>query len=212
MSINERRLREKERRRQDIISAAEKVFFQKGYEEATMDDVAEKAELSKGTLYLYFKSKQEVLLALAVWHIGFLNEEYKSILEDKIDGYSQVEMIGRAYFDFFMKRPNLLPLLAVIETITKKAVNETRSMKEWLEQSERSFNALHQAFINGKNDGSISQDIDPFKTTLLFGVVSKAVCRSVLLEEDVLKSLGADSKDFFEYSFTFLGKSIIKKE
>jgi len=60
MGISERKEREKERRRQDIILAAEKVFFSKGFDKSTMDDVAVQAELSKGTLYLYFKSKVEL--------------------------------------------------------------------------------------------------------------------------------------------------------
>ena len=64
MGITERREREKEQRHNDIIDAAEKVFFSRGLEHATMDNVAVEAELSKGTLYLYFKSKEELYLAI----------------------------------------------------------------------------------------------------------------------------------------------------
>ncbi|MCK5408322.1 MAG: helix-turn-helix transcriptional regulator, partial [Candidatus Krumholzibacteria bacterium] len=60
MGIAERREREKEQRRIDIIDAAERVFFSKGWQAATMDDVAEAVELSKATLYLYFKNKEEL--------------------------------------------------------------------------------------------------------------------------------------------------------
>ena len=56
MGIAERKEREKLQRRNDIIDAAERLFFQHGFETPTMDDVAREAELSKGTLYLYFKS------------------------------------------------------------------------------------------------------------------------------------------------------------
>ena len=58
MGITERKEREKLQRREDILNAAERVFFSKGHKNSTMDDVAEEAELSKGTLYLYFKSKE----------------------------------------------------------------------------------------------------------------------------------------------------------
>jgi TetR/AcrR family transcriptional regulator len=50
MGITERKEREKEQRRNAIIDAAEKIFFTKGMDNSTMDDVAEEAELSKGTL------------------------------------------------------------------------------------------------------------------------------------------------------------------
>lgn len=64
MGVAERKEREKEQRRQEIIVAAEKVFFRKGIDNSTMDDVAEQAELSKATLYLYFSSKDEIYSAI----------------------------------------------------------------------------------------------------------------------------------------------------
>ena len=57
MGIHERKEREKEHRRDEILNAAQKVFFEKGLQSATMDEIAEAAELSKGTLYLYYGSK-----------------------------------------------------------------------------------------------------------------------------------------------------------
>lgn len=73
MGIAERKEREKQQRREEIIQAAEKVFFSKGFEKSTMDDIAERAELSKGTLYLYFKSKEDLHMAVARKAIGLLN-------------------------------------------------------------------------------------------------------------------------------------------
>lgn len=54
MGIQERKEREKERRRQQIMVAAKRVFSEKGFSNATMDDIAQEAKLSPETLYLYF--------------------------------------------------------------------------------------------------------------------------------------------------------------
>ncbi len=51
-------------RKAQIINAAEDVFTQKGFNEARMDDIADKTGLSKGTLYLYFKSKDDLIIAI----------------------------------------------------------------------------------------------------------------------------------------------------
>ena len=51
-------------RKVQIINAAEDVFSKKGFDEARMDDIAEETGLSKGTLYLYFKSKDELIIAI----------------------------------------------------------------------------------------------------------------------------------------------------
>ncbi len=53
-----------EQRKSQIIQAAEEVFTKKGFDEARMDDIAEQTGLSKGALYLYFKSKDDVILAI----------------------------------------------------------------------------------------------------------------------------------------------------
>jgi AcrR family transcriptional regulator len=51
-------------RKSQILNAAEDVFTQKGFEQARMDDIAEETGLSKGTLYLYFKSKDDLIIAI----------------------------------------------------------------------------------------------------------------------------------------------------
>ena len=51
-------------RKTQIINAAEGVFTEKGFDQARMDDIAEETGLSKGTLYLYFKSKDDLIIAI----------------------------------------------------------------------------------------------------------------------------------------------------
>ncbi|MCB9454068.1 MAG: TetR/AcrR family transcriptional regulator, partial [Anaerolineaceae bacterium] len=53
-----------EERREQIMQAAEEIFIQKGFSNARMDDIAEETGLSKGTLYLYYKSKDDLTVAI----------------------------------------------------------------------------------------------------------------------------------------------------
>src|SRR5947209_20039109 len=54
----------KEEAKNRIVSAANQVFTEKGYRQATMNDVAKKIGVSKGALYLYFASKEELFEAI----------------------------------------------------------------------------------------------------------------------------------------------------
>jgi AcrR family transcriptional regulator len=72
MGIQERKEREKERRRQQIMVAAKRVFSEKGFNKATMEDIAQEAELSPGTLYLYFKNKEELYASLSLRILQYL--------------------------------------------------------------------------------------------------------------------------------------------
>ena len=73
MGIKERKEREKERRRQQIIIAAKRIFSAKGFNKATMEDIAKEAEISPGTIYIYFKNKDELYASLSIRILQHLN-------------------------------------------------------------------------------------------------------------------------------------------
>ncbi len=83
MGVQERKEREKIMRRQHIQSAAKKVFLEKGFHSATMEDIAEQSELGIGTLYQYFKSKDELYASLNLISLGFLEKEIENIRNKK---------------------------------------------------------------------------------------------------------------------------------
>lgn len=74
MSVEERRQKEKEQRRRTILAAAERLFAGDGFHNTTIEQVAADIDLSKGTIYLYFQSKEDLFF---------------SILEEKIDNYTR---------------------------------------------------------------------------------------------------------------------------
>jgi len=101
MTISERREREKERRRNEIINAAETLFFVKGFEAVTLDEIAEKAELSKGTLYLYFKNKMDIYFAIACRGLELMLGLFAEAVKGQSNGLQRVRAIGEAYHRFF---------------------------------------------------------------------------------------------------------------
>ena len=64
MGTSDRRAREKDAKRRAILSAAIRCFGEKGYDGTTLDEVGRRAEVAKGTLYLYFKSKADLFASL----------------------------------------------------------------------------------------------------------------------------------------------------
>lgn len=77
-------------RKTQIINAAEGVFTKKGFDEARMDDIAEETGLSKGTLYLYFKSKDDLIIAILD---SMFQREFKQLENLNQEGMSAVDAI-----------------------------------------------------------------------------------------------------------------------
>ena len=93
-----RRIREKQERYETILAAALKFFSERGYNKTLIEDIANEAEVSVGTVYFYFKSKEDIMIKL-IEDIGVilrktLGEEFKKG-EGNIDGFLNA---GRVFF------------------------------------------------------------------------------------------------------------------
>lgn len=159
MGITERKEREKEQRRNLIIDAAEKVFFKKGIENSTMDDVAVEAELSKGTLYLYFKNKEDIQLAIAMRGSEILIDMMQKRLSENKTGYENLMEIADISIAFSKKYPHYYEffLFFQITKIDELDTNESEIQKYLTEQSPLAI--IHECVVKGIADKSLRADI-----------------------------------------------------
>jgi len=101
MAIKDRKKREREERKRQIMEAALQVFSRKGYEKTSMDEIAEKAELSKGVLYYYFHNKEDLFYEIIVRESEkFYLKAYEKIkdLKDYRDVFSALFQFHISYF------------------------------------------------------------------------------------------------------------------
>jgi AcrR family transcriptional regulator len=109
MGIRERKERERERRRQQIMVAAKRVFTNKGFSKATMEDIATEAELSPGTLYLYFKNKDELYASLSLRILQYLMIRLEHVnAEPFTDANQRLKSLKEAMFDVYEFDPLIL--------------------------------------------------------------------------------------------------------
>jgi AcrR family transcriptional regulator len=86
-------------RRRQLLAAAQEVFVAQGYHAAAMDDIAERAGVSKPVLYQHFPSKLELYLALLDQHCEALATRVREVLASTTDNRERVHAAMRAYFD-----------------------------------------------------------------------------------------------------------------
>jgi len=106
MGIEERREREKGERRELILQSAVQVYSEEGYHATTMEKVAQKAELSRATLYLYFKTKDDIF----VHAIVSLSDYFGNLLESIYDrresaGENLIKELWESFQKFYIKDP-----------------------------------------------------------------------------------------------------------
>lgn len=158
-----RRSREKEARRQSILDAAREVFLQWGMSASTMDQIAERAELSKGALYLHFRSKQELCLALLVDVSRSLVEVLKASHDPTLPPLTQLERLIDAYYGFYLGRPESFRLLFVMEHPPYRDDDALRV--EWTSLGREALELLASVIERGIAQGFI-QKSDPWMTAI----------------------------------------------
>jgi len=116
MGINERKLREKESRIKQIRDCAAALFYKKGYIATTIEDIAASAEISKGTIYLYFKSKDDLYYSLVEPSLDKLSIKLITIAGMKeVDPEIRIKNVIDATYDFYNKDPDAYHLVSRYE-------------------------------------------------------------------------------------------------
>jgi AcrR family transcriptional regulator len=98
-----RRAREFLTHRGEILSAAEKVFAAKGFFTTKMSDIAQKAEFGTGTLYKYFKSKEDLYFTLIDEKMEEINQLVKAVFSQKTTSIEKIKRVLRLLFEFIEK-------------------------------------------------------------------------------------------------------------
>jgi TetR/AcrR family transcriptional regulator len=202
MGIAERREREREQRRNDIVDAAERVFFAKGWTGATMDDVAEEAELSKATLYLYFKNKEDLYAAIVARGSRVLNQLFREAVESAETGLAKTAAIGRAYIRFFHDHTDYFNALQHFESKGLAPREAPPSACEADEIRDETMELVSRAIASGVEDGSMRADLDPVRTALILWAQTTGLLQVLTVAGDEVKtSHGVEPAELLETYF-----------
>jgi TetR/AcrR family transcriptional regulator len=201
-----RKERERAERQRAIIDAAGDLFFSRGFENTTMDQIAERAEFGKPTLYAYFKSKDEIL-----FHVHMKGHKHKmDMLRRAIgkgrNGYEKLRAMGYAYFEFYQQNPEYLRIQSNWDyrgfDFDKFGDAVARAYHEW----HVSFEELCEVYSEGVKDGSLRGDLDIERTVDLFFMTLRAIANQIILikDPDASQISSTDEGLYFDYLKLFL--------
>lgn len=179
MAIKERKEREKAARREAILEAAKAVFAEKGLLGSTIDEIAERAELGKGTIYLYFKAKEEMLMALLEEGLALLAQRMSRAVDPALPADENLRRISDAYYRFSREEPQYFKLVAFFcqADIKTKAGIEPSEI-----QGSACLKGLAAVIQRGIDEGCFSQSVDPWKAAAIGWASSNGIL--LLFEQD----------------------------
>ena len=184
MGVAERRARERQQRIDSIVDAAETVIFANGLSSATMDQIADTAEVSKGTLYLYFTSKQELYQAICSRGLERLCESFKSARGESLSGLEEIQRVGRYYLDFSREFPDYHRSITFFEAHPNRSGNDGNSLDDRNRIMVSILKLITRSVEKGQNDGSIRRDYTPADLGVLFWAQSTGVIQLITMNRE----------------------------
>jgi AcrR family transcriptional regulator len=156
--IADRRLEERDRRRNEILDAAEAVAGQHGIDGLTMEQVARRARISRALLYVYFRDKNDLQFGLCERGLGVLATRFGEAAARHRSGLERIAAIGRAYVAFSQEFPVYFEALARFQAQESAACSGTDCASACVTAGKRVHDIMFAAIEAGQCDGSIGRE------------------------------------------------------
>jgi len=210
MGVEERKERERQARREAIMASAQDLFFAKGFNSTTMDEIAQRAELSKGALYLYFASKEELYVSVMSEGLAVLFDRMEEAFTQDLPPDQMIRRLGevryRYYLDyreyyrvfFFLDHRN------VVQQLPRELIQAN------LERGMRNFQRFIAIIQKGIDQGLFTP-VDPRKAAVAFlGAINGVL---FLFEEELSKEIvGTDVEQLVFYTIDLFIEGLKKRE
>ncbi len=164
--IAERRQEEKDRRRIEIVEAAEALYKEVGWDAVTMESVAKRARLSRALVYVYFKDKKELHFAIAARALETLQRRFEEASERSKTGLEKIVAIGRAYMAYSQEFPFYFDACARLELHAPVTTNSPSEQElACLGVGRQVHEVVVSALMLGQEDGTIRSDLGDLAVT-----------------------------------------------
>ncbi len=202
--ITERRGEEKERRRAEILDAAEDLYVKKGWDALTVDQVARSARLSRALVYVYFRDKEDLLFAIGERAMGLLHRRFSAAAAGHVLGMDQVDAIGRAYMGYANEFPHYFDFCTRFQAHSASVEPGSNEGACQL-AGDAVIATVVGAIQTGIRDGSIRADIgDPMLLAVTLWAFTHGIIQLAMAKGGDLARFGIAIPDFSNYAFGLL--------
>jgi AcrR family transcriptional regulator len=145
-----RRERKKEETRQRLLEAGWRLFHDHGYDETTVAEIAEAADVAKGTLFNYFPTKESLLDQIGLWRIDLLGDRLLEMQDAPESALGRIKLMIRAMTHEFTTDPSLARHMFLARV----------GAPMHRERAHRFGSLMHELVVQGQAKGEIRDDMD----------------------------------------------------
>lgn len=191
--------------RDNIVSAARELFEHKGIEKTTMDDIAKHADYSKSTIYVYFRSKEDIYNAIVTDCVELLIGELEVFIREDADFKDSYYRLCDCLVNFEEKYPEYYASLMGQSNITNSKKNSGNVIT--------AYDGLNELLIKllavGKKNKLLRKNIELEPTALYMWSAIGGIIQLSEKRSELIKRLKMTKKEYLKYSFDIFYKSLV---
>jgi len=181
-----------------ILRVAEKLFMSRRYHEVTLDEVARKAGVGKGTIYRYFKNKEDLYYQIILSGIDELVESLELARQGEVDSGEELRRVVQKLLEFYSERHSLFALMHSEQL--RRSGRRGKFRQLWRQKSDRTAEVLSSVIGRNMEAGRYRRCMSPAAAArLLLGMVRSALWNRSEMPQD--RELSAVISDVFEAGF-----------
>jgi TetR/AcrR family transcriptional regulator len=147
-------------RRNQVLECAERVFSEKGFHQATMQEIAAEAEYATGTLYTLFENKDAIFAAVVRRRMSEIDAHVRAAVEAGASARERIERFVRAFFEFFEAKKHLVQIY--VNVTGGLLWNVKAELGEEVGERHLGLLALLEGiFRGGRRRGEVRSDLEP---------------------------------------------------
>lgn len=206
---------EKEQKILRIVHIAQDIFFSKGYDAATIEEIARLVGYNKRTLYHYFRDKEELFLAVALHGLKVFNKILHHAFNNPAQNHNSLYSIGKAFYNFFLDYPEYFNLIMTYEarSCNYYPVDNGNAVSHYKVECQKiaddNTELVLKAIEMGIRDGSINTTLTPKQLMIIlwgevFGITQIIMIRKKYFKE----AFGIEHTELFEHFLQHTEKSL----
>jgi len=177
MGIAERKKRERENRRNHILQTAKRLFFRDGFQAVTVEQIASEAELAKGSIYLHFRSKEELYAELLFGEIDAFYNRIIFLRHEKTPVAARLCNFTRIYLDLFLGNRELFRIMMNYQLYPDRLTLSEEMTQRLRQAMKKNIGLVEEMFAQGVAAGEFVTICAPTVLRKAFwGMLNGVIC------------------------------------
>ncbi len=205
--MTERMARKRQELEDRLMRSAEELILDRGYASTTIEEIAAKADVSKGAVYLHYRDKADIYFSIVSKALEVMRDMFREAIGPEKTGLEKFHAIGFAFYDYAKKHPKYSGLLYDVNAPKPGSGSASELRCGSLNQE---IGLLMTSSIElGMTDGSIRSDVDPEAAALTISTSLRGLLRTILVDGENLKRRGIDEEYLVDYALDLYGRSLM---